>query len=500
MRKRTVVFLLCLVAVLGGVAAAAHTMGRSADAVAVTTTTQEGDPAVLKGLTACQKLQYGKTLLWDLKIPLAEPEETAVVFSREGRSIPAYNENAYLAVTLADPSQEGFYDEAGDSQENVEKAHPQMAPLLRQIASRTATGQTYTETVDPAQYLSGYFVWVTDFLPNVLQEEGGQAVSLPSFSQEVEQTIQDFFTFPFDQEDRWTVTVARNSEGLLTQMTVETSVPAPVMDTLYAVGDQAVYFTFAPNQETAAGLPDFCQVPGGYGIYRLSYAQGADGRFHVAENGLQMVYALDPQERVLNLALSRDESTLVLVSYREDQYVGTVLDTASMSLCQTVEIPGQSPWWEDTETGQATVPGQGECHYDRTGCVEVGERCLLFFGQEDYAVFLRGADGTYHYGWSAPIPPAFQNMQSSNVRGAWNGEKLALAFADLLEEEPGLVLMVYDDQGALLYHGAYTTTLNGLGLDWALVEERSYGAGMAEDDNVSPVADPALALTLTWNP
>ena len=60
--------------------------------------------------------------------------------------------------------------------------------------------------------------------------------------------------------------------------------------------------------------------------------------------------------------------------------------------------------------------------------------------------------------------------------------------------------MVYDDQGALLYHGAYTTTLNGLGLDWALVEERSYGAGMAEDDNVSPVADPALALTLTWNP
>lgn len=173
MRKRTVVFLLCLVAVLGGVAAAAHTMGRSADAVAVTTTTQEGDPAVLKGLTACQNLQYGKTLLWDLKIPLVEPEETAVVFSREGRSIPAYNENAYLAVTLADPTQEGFYDEEGDSQENVEKAHPQMAPLLRQIASRTAPGQTYTETVDPAQYLSGYFVWVTDFLPNVLQEEGG---------------------------------------------------------------------------------------------------------------------------------------------------------------------------------------------------------------------------------------------------------------------------------------------------------------------------------------
>ena len=128
----------------------------------------------------------------------------------------------------------------------------------------------------------------------------------------------------------------------------------------------------------------------------------------------------------------------------------------------------------------------------------VGENCLIAIGQDTVYAFAQGENGQYQYLWSALRPSAYQEGFLPNVRAAWNGEKLALGFVDGQSEEPGLTLLVYDGQGELLYHGVCTTSLNNLGLDGALVEERSHGAGTAEDSNVSPVREPAAALTLTW--
>ena len=394
--------------------------------------------------------------------------------------------------------------EDGYTQTDLEQGnfpiHERLLPLALAVANRTDPGQTSTVTVDPSRYLDSYSLEVTLDLAAEEPDYGQAGTYENMFQEDAVQAIQDFFRFPIAPDTRWTVTAAKNADGLLTQMTIQPMGTEPQASTISAVGREAAYFTFASHTLDGSGLPDFDQVPGGYGIYRLSCPENADGRFQADPDSLEMVYPLaGRQEQPVNLTLSPDEQTLFLVVWQDGQYICQVLDTATMTLRQTFPIPAAPPQSLDMRTGEPVPADQGTAWYDLHHLV-VGENCLLAVGDESLYVFAQDEDGQYQYLWAVQKPTAYLEDFTPNVRAAWNGEKLALGFVDTLSEESGLVLMVYDDQGDLLYHGAYTTTLNGLGLDWALVEERSDGAGMAEDDNVSPVADPALALSLTWQP
>ena len=64
MRKAFVLFLLLLAVVVGGVSAAAFGIGSRADQVTVSVVSQQGDPAVLKGLQA-DLHSYCQNLRWD---------------------------------------------------------------------------------------------------------------------------------------------------------------------------------------------------------------------------------------------------------------------------------------------------------------------------------------------------------------------------------------------------------------------------------------------------
>ena len=72
--------------------------------------------------------------------------------------------------------------------------------------------------------------------------------------------------------------------------------------------DDAIYFTFDPHTENGK-LVDLSRIPGGYGIYRLPYDR--EQEIFLSEK-LEMIYALDPDQRYVGLTASPDGRKLLL--------------------------------------------------------------------------------------------------------------------------------------------------------------------------------------------
>ncbi len=79
-------------------------------------------------------------------------------------------------------------------------------------------------------------------------------------------------------------------------------------DTISCRTADAVYFTFDPHTEKGK-LVDLSRIPGGYGIYRLPYDR--EQEIFLSEK-LEMIYALDPDQRYVGLTASPDGRKLLL--------------------------------------------------------------------------------------------------------------------------------------------------------------------------------------------
>ena len=314
MKGTFLAFLLCLALALGGLGAAAHTLGTQGQGVEVSARPRQGDPAAAQGLVATQQAQYqpgrnrpsqwNGALLWDLTIPLDNPaaSRTACTFHRG--DLPAPNDRQGITLTFPHQQDLIFYGYGCTEAElrlGGTDADPRLAPLYADVASRTPPGETRTETVDPRQYLDCYPLQVTVNLANQ-ETDYDWSVSQTARAQEaaLQEAFQAFFAFPFAPDTRWAVTVSKEDRGgpeanAITQASIRPVGPDVALDCRWALGADAVYFTFAPTQGEAGSLPEVSQVPGGYGIYRLALAENQKGAFQADPDSLALVYPLDPQ-------------------------------------------------------------------------------------------------------------------------------------------------------------------------------------------------------------
>ena len=331
MKQAIAAFLLCLSLVLGGVALAAHTLQEDAGQIAVTAISRQGDPAAAQGLVATQSCQYAQTLLWDLTIPLDRPAQSTTAFSAQGDVPAAANDDA--GVYLRFPHQDVTLSaEPGYSLDNLPTS-PALGPLYEQVARRTPPGQTRTEILDPSQFLDAYPLQVTLDLAGQSPDYSQAETFESQFDPSAQEAFQAFFRFPFAPDTRWKVTVTKDQDGLLTQLAIAPTGEEFLTGTVSTVGAHTAYFTLTPSTQTGSTLPDFQQVPGGYGLYRLRFLTGEGGRVQIDPDSLEMVYPLDPRAvSVLSLTLSPQEDTLFLVTIQEGQTRCLVLDTETMDL------------------------------------------------------------------------------------------------------------------------------------------------------------------------
>ena len=260
-------------------------------------------PPPPRALWPPRSCQYAQTLLWDLTIPLDRPAQSTTAFSAQ-RDVPAAaNDDA--GVYLRFPHQDATLSaEPGYFLDNLPTS-PALGPLYEQVARRTPPGQTRTEILNPSQFLDAYPLQVTLDLAGQSPDYSQAETFESQFDPSAQEAFQAFFRFPFAPDTRWKVTVTKDQDGLLTQLAIAPTGEEFLTGTVSTVGAHTAYFTLTPSTQTGSTLPDFQQVPGGYGLYRLRFLTGEGGRVQIDPDSLEMVYPLDPRAvSVLSLTLS----------------------------------------------------------------------------------------------------------------------------------------------------------------------------------------------------
>lgn len=494
MKKAFLCFLLVFALVVAGSAAAAIGLHQSRDQVTVTTVTQVGNPAAVRGLTARQTVGCGGYLQWDLSIPLDRPETSSTRFTCASRYhvIDDYEpegiwigpaDNAvfsYTGVTL-----DSLADDSSPSQ-------ALLMSLFRSVAEKTQPGCRYTEDVRLRDY--------TDIYPIQAYFDGYYGSDLPwqtryqgepswrSIDDSLSQALQTFFSFPVPQDETWAITVEKDETGAITELNYESKTsPAIILNTSAAWSDTDLYFTF---DQYSSGLPSFHQVPGGYGVYHLSITPEED-TVYLELDSLETLVSLPEGSMVLDLALSGDESSLLLTYGLGPDTFFLVLDPETGEARQSFSVPAQPAGTVETVTPDSEGNPQGvdTSPYWSTESILIGENFALLYGDDTLYLYTLES-GTYTYAFSAPMQPHLRSGDSyEHLYGAWNGTQLALGSVNGLQ---ALALSVYE-AGQLQYHGVYKTSLGDVAAAAAQTKEEELGMKPS-----SLALFPEQALALTW--
>ena len=494
MKKAFLCFLLVFVLVFAGAAVAAMSLHQSRDQVTVTTITQVGDPAAVQGLTARQTVGCGGYLQWDLSIPLDRPETSSTRFSYASRYhviddyepdgiwiVPADNAAFfYTGVTL---------DSLADDSSPVQTL---LAPLFRSVAEKTQPGCRYTEDVRLKDY--------TDIYPLQVSFDGYYGSDLPwqaryqkapswySIDDSLRQALQTFFSFPVPQEEIWAITVEKDENGAITELNYESKTsPSIILNTSAVWSDTDLYFAF---DQHSYGLPSFHQVPGGYGVYHLSITPEED-TVYLELDSLETLVSLPEGSMVLDLALSGDESSLLLTYGLGPDTFFLVLDPETGEARQSFSVPARPAGTVETATldSEGNPQGTYTSPYWSTESILSGENFTVLYGDDTLYLYTL-ENGTYTYAFSAPMQTHLRSGYSyDHLYGAWNGTQLALGSVSGLQ---ALALSVYEG-GQLQYHGVYKTSLGDVASTASQPEEDEFSM---ESDSLALF--PEQALTLVW--
>ena len=486
MKKTFVLFILCLVLILGGVAAAALPIRDSQDQVTVTATTLEGDPRAAQGLTATAILQLNGQVTWSIAVPADAPQAAVTERSQSlGPSDP--DPYAYpIQVNLFDDRDAAGFSSLPGSP--LEDALNQSSPLVKvinpvyaDVASRTPKGEARTETLNMADYLDHYPFSLRVDYPYDLQWEG-QTIETYQGAEAIGQATRDFFAIPLPEEDLWAVTVEKNQEGNILALQSRAAGFTPYLYPLTVFPQGACLFTF--RDDLAFGL-DFGQIPGGYGVYRMDRADTI-----LTLESLTNIFSLPEGSSVLTMDLTPDGKYLFLTYCLGEDYTLLILDPETMTVKQSFPIPGQAPLTTQVfafDYQGKSISREGiQWDVNSTLCQD---DCFLLYGAFTFHLFTRNQNGTYIHQFSCPRPASVSG-NPSNLFATWNGEKLALASGTYTTyTDTDFTVTILDDTGAVLYRGLYENSLSD-----PVQESHNYNV---ESPNV-PILAESGPLTLAW--
>lgn len=138
------------------------------------------------------------------------------------------------------------------------------------------------------------------------------------------------------------ISIAKNSHGLHYSSGYSTGIDYFGLWTGSAYTKNECYFTIH-NRNDAGELVNTDLIPGGYGIYRFAYDQGAglQGKGSVDANSLSMVYSLEEEVQVQYMFIDEGQNNLLLVTYENGATVLLVIGLSTMHLKQKIFIANE---------------------------------------------------------------------------------------------------------------------------------------------------------------
>lgn len=444
MKKTLVCFFLLLAVTVSGTAAICSQVNAARDQVRITQKTLYGNPAESQKLTARILAQYQHHLFWNTECTFGEDVQSATTyeFSAVRKEEPPKEREQYLEM-----NNQIWYGYDSNATEGLPLAY-------QELFDDTPAGQESSRVIDLKDYYEQYPLelgFEFSVYSSVMSEGMFLSESMDPNEAELYQVFKNFFQIPVLEEETVEITVGKSMDGgWVSSGSGNTESDRYALYTVSAVADDACYFAFDAHTEQG-NLVDVSQIAGGFGIYCLpfdSVPEEDDSLFPLRTEELSTVYPLDPQERILDLTLSPDQSRLLLHTQMDGTYLITVIDRNSMEAVQRVEVGEASEEW----TAFQLYEGNG---------FFVAE-----IGWNTFAAVRWEENGICKETLVVPILPdpdhPIVSFQFWTLAMDFDGERLAVC--DYSRSEQGnnmvdLVLAIYDKTG-MLYCGSYQNSLS----------------------------------------
>ncbi len=437
MDRYVCLFLALLLLAAGGFAAVTRELNAQSEDVTYSEHRAYGDPRALDGVSVTMDVSYDQRLHWrstlaadsgactaELSFSQIRAQEWKRPSTRRDNAVYLFSGVSYTAsaIALEDLTEDYLF-----------------AEIIKDVYSRTAPGETRTETVHLADYYEFYHL---DFIyPS-------------SAALENTQMLNDFFRFPVLPEETVTVTLMKSADGKIASLHQEDDFGLDMRSFFVDAGD-CFYLAFFPtvrySYESGIGIweektyaLDFSRIPGGAGVYRL--AVEGDDRLLRIEN----IYPFgDDACQVVSLDISPDRQSLLL-------------------LCETDGVT------------ELTVLGSGDGRMiDRFALSDHGELNGCFVHEDGYLVtFFDGSfvfltpDGAGSYapavtsslslrtedGATVDIPFERRNDEYT-CDLAWDGERLVLALMNRGTSDCSYTIAVFD-KSSMLYAGWFENSVD----------------------------------------
>jgi hypothetical protein len=452
-RKALTLTLLLLAISIGGICFAHISVNGARDQVVLTEDVLYGDKTIAAGLKIRLDTHYDYRLFWNIASTIAagaEPRcDTEYTFSsRELRQDPPVVHSG-VVLNSGVPRLDMYLNE---EQTGINVAY-------RELSDETPLGEDNAKVINLKDYYDYYpltvslgfpgtdLAWPGTFWADITDPDPGTETY-------VILAFRDFFKIPVIEDEQIEISVRKGADGRGTSYGLgSTDSDSFRIRSESALTDDACYFTFT-TRTSHEDIVDTSLIPGGYGIYRLPYFDGKtpSGRICGAKiDELSMVYPLDPSVEILDLGVHPQKTRLSLHAVENRKYVLTVIDIATMTAVQRIEVfdwpEDKSDWWVYEGDGFLTAVLSG-------------------YG---LAVVAVDEEGGYDLRFTAEITDG-EGPLHLETEAVMDYDGSRLAVADFARKESGrytcdFYLAVYDKSG-LAYYGVYKNSLStGYGPD-----------------------------------
>lgn len=444
--RRSLILILALAILAGCGFGFSHTaISAQQDKVTVTEQVIAGDPDAAAGVRVQMRMKCADHLLWETHYAVGAPDGTYsnFTFSRSdlGDFDPYYG-NIDIA-TFGNSSYSGAFNiDAEDGDECALHG----VKLFRAVAENTDPGSTHTEVLRVRDYYEYFPLDVWTSLPGSVSDEQERQITA---------AIQEFFRISVPEDYRVKVTVTKEADGSIYEMSMETLGDGVSAWLNGQVAMDGVHY-FTLDVESGATVSTG-QSPDDVGIYRLSYG-GEDV-------SLETVFPIDPTAETIDLHLSADASKLLLTTFEQDTYYLTVIDLQTMTELQklpVMEDAARGVWWGANYNDDFLVVAFS---------TEADFRFVVLSAPEtgDYAVAMRGTAPEDDPAWALDAAMDFDGETLVIATQWWYWDDTG-AYMHLPR---GFLLSVYDADG-LRYTGQYGNSLMDESSQWATGDRNCY--------------------------
>ena len=439
--KRLIAATLVLVLLsAGALAAVASSVNKSKDTLTYTESVLYGDPSIIEGAVVSGVLHYQNRLVWNTSYRFGIGTESS--FKYHFTKHYANGKPLLPGFILGNDIGMGFdYRKPASEQSGISK-------IYKELYDSLDYGEQGEMTVRLADVYEYYPLRININLPKVSwsanTEHGIRIgnVGTPE-EHEADQRIYDdiceFFKIPMLDSEYVDITVNKHNSG---SVGFGHGLSDKNKDT-FSIQSRSAYTDgvcyIALNNRTEQGsIMDFGNIPGGYGIYALPY-----GYRTIKTDELSTVYKLDDKAQINHLAVSDDQSKLLITLYEDGISYLEVVDIKSMTRLQKLPI---------AEGAHGIVlPRDGFTVY-------------VF---NNHIAVITESEGIYSLALIAEKFPANTDTDFFSVRSAtaldFDGERLVMVdntyFANEWVEKCGFYAAVYTSDG-LRYFGKYTSSLD----------------------------------------